>query len=472
MKFYFRYVVKIAKPKPVVLRVGSAVQLVLKAWNRARWRDEALSVKQLHDPFVELNSMPSALASGTQTIFDWRLNVTPPNDYQEWGQLVGAFASHALDRYGLDEIRSWYFEVWNEPNLAGFWSGTKEEYWKLYDASAHAVKGVDAGLRVGGPASSKATWITDIIDHCVTNGTPIDFVSTHLYPQDEYVNYPDRAGSPHAMGDFFIDTIRHVQEEVKNSPLPDLEIHWTEWNSLSTDRTSHISWTNNESVDSVFGAAVVCDIGTRLDDAAETLCWWVASDIFEESGMPQSEFSCTYGLLTINGLPKATFHAFEFLNRLRGARLTLDHPQPLPPGCGLLCTREGETTHVLLWHRRLLELEAQHAWQANLQIADLPENLVCIESRIRPGAGSAWETWRALGSPQTLSPAEMRLLRAHSQPEVRLIKPQADPRFSLCLESSEVVHLEIRPQAMAALPKTNLRGALALWEKQMSDQSK
>lgn len=423
-------------------------------------------------PFVELNGMPVALASGTQTIFDWRLNVTPPTDYAEWGQLVEAFARHLLDRYGLDEISTWYFEVWNEPNLGGFWSGTKEEYWKLYDASAHALKRVDPSLRVGGPASSKASWITDIIDHCVTTGAPIDFVSTHLYPQDEYVDYRDREGSPHALGDFFIDTVHRVQQEVKSSALPHLEIHWTEWNSLSTDRSSNISWTNNPSVDSVFGAALVCDVCTRLDNAADTLCWWVATDIFEESGMPQSEFSRTYGLVTINGLPKATFHAFEFLNRLRGSRLALENAEPLPPGCGLHCTREGDTTHVLLWHRRQLELDQQPNWQAELTLPDLPTQPLCIESRIRPGAGSAWETWNALGSPQTLSPAEMRLLRAHAQPEVRLIEAQSDGMITLRLDAAEVLHLEIRPKGQTALPKTNLRDALALWEKQMGEKSK
>lgn len=422
-------------------------------------------------PFVELNGMPAALASGTQTIFDWRLNVTPPTDYAEWGQLIEAFAHHLVERYGLDEIRTWYFEVWNEPNLGGFWSGSKEDYWELYAASARALKRVDQGLRVGGPASSKASWITDTINYCVATGTPIDFVSTHLYPQDEYVDYPDRQGSPHALGDFFIDTVRQVQEEVKNSSLPHLEIHWTEWNSLATDSSRNISWTNNSSVDSVFGAALICDICTRLDDAANTLCWWVASDVFEESGMPHSEFSCTYGLVTINGLPKATFHAFEFLNRLRGQCLSVEISESFPIGTGLLCTQEGDTTHVLLWHRRLLELEAQSTWQVQLQIPNPPAKPLCIESRIRPGAGSAWETWNALGSPQTLSSAEMRLLRSQSQPAVCLTEISSG-LLTLELKPAEVVHLEIRPQGLTALPKTNLRDALALWEKQMSEQSK
>ena len=111
------------------------------------------------------------------------------------------FAKHLVRRYGLDEVRKWYFEVWNEPNLSGFWSGTKNEYFKLYKASADGLKSVDGGLRIGGPASSKANWIQDMIDYCTDNGVPLDFISTHLYPQDEQVDYPDRKGSPYGVGE-------------------------------------------------------------------------------------------------------------------------------------------------------------------------------------------------------------------------------------------------------------------------------
>jgi len=96
-------------------------------------------------PFVELGFMPAALASGTQTIFWWKGNVTPPKDYQKWENLIRALVTHWTGRYGEAEVATWYFEVWNEPNLAGFWIGDKQgktdaefepiaraEYFKLY----------------------------------------------------------------------------------------------------------------------------------------------------------------------------------------------------------------------------------------------------------------------------------------------------------------------------------------------------
>lgn len=179
-------------------------------------------------PFVELNPMPKVMASGKQTMFHYNMNVTPPKHYQEWELLVSAFTSHVVERYGLDEVRKWYFEVWNEPNLSGFWSGSQDEYWKLYTASAKAVKGVDAQLKIGGPASSKGNWIKEIITYTTKNKVPLDFVSTHLYPQDEQVQYPDRKSSPYKVGDFFSATVNEVQQWVLHSERPDLEIHLTE----------------------------------------------------------------------------------------------------------------------------------------------------------------------------------------------------------------------------------------------------
>ncbi|HNX05126.1 MAG TPA: hypothetical protein PKI32_06470, partial [Opitutales bacterium] len=145
-------------------------------------------------PFVELGFMPQAIASGDKTIFWWKGNVTPPKNYEDWENLVRAAVQHWTDRYGAEEVASWYFEVWNEPNLSGFWIGdtmgmsgeewqsfAREEYFKLYDASAKAVKSVNPRYRVGGPATAGNAWVPQMLEHCEKTGAPIDFVSTHNY---------------------------------------------------------------------------------------------------------------------------------------------------------------------------------------------------------------------------------------------------------------------------------------------------
>jgi len=157
-------------------------RLIYSFFNADRIVDFLLSIGMR--PFVELSFMPAALASGGATIFSYRGNVTPPADYRAWAELIRRLVSHWATRYGLDEVRRWYFEVWNEPNLPAFWAGTREQYFALYRHTAEAIKGVDAELRVGGPATAANAWLPEFLDFCDRDGVPADFVSTHHYPND------------------------------------------------------------------------------------------------------------------------------------------------------------------------------------------------------------------------------------------------------------------------------------------------
>ncbi|MFZ0301571.1 MAG: hypothetical protein WAL75_02755 [Terracidiphilus sp.] len=418
-------------------------------------------------PRVELSAMPVALASGTTTIDDWGWNATPPRDYAEWGQLVGAFARHCLDRYGLDEIAQWYYEVWNEPNI-NFWTGSQQDYWKLYDTSAAALKAISPRLRVGGPVSARAAWVADLIAHCSTQNIPLDFISTHIYPQDEWVEFPGLRGSPHKPGMFVPDVVRDVRETVRRSAMPDLEFDLTEWNSLVPLPDGQVAWNLNQTLDEVSAAATVCDLAMAVDGDCDTFCWWEASDVFEEGGMPQSEFSGTYGLLTLNGIPKATFNAFRFLNRLRGGQLELRH-EPLAPGRGLVATAEGANLQVLLWFRDLsvYGVGAQQPWAVTLELPwSESANPLLVQERIAAGTGSCYETWQSLGSPQNLSPIEHHLLEVHAAPEAQVFHPDADKgevSHDFRLVPGEVVYLELRAQGETALPTTPQRQELAEW---------
>jgi xylan 1,4-beta-xylosidase len=427
-------------------------------------------------PFMNLSPVPVPLASGTQTIFDWGVNVTPPRDYAEWGQLVGAFARHCMDRYGLDEIAQWYYEVWNEPNI-NFWTGTQADYWKLYDVSAKALKAVSPRLRVGGPVSAHAAWIAELIAHCSAHNVPLDFISTHTYAEDEWGEYPDRKGSPHKPGMYVPDVVRGVRETVRRSAMPDLEIHLTEWNSLAPLPNGEIAWDNNPSLDEASAAATVCDLATAVDGDCDTFCWWEASDVVGQSGVPLSEFSGTWGLLTLNGIPKATFNAFRFLNRLRGGRLELKH-EPLAPGRGLVATAEGQSLQVLLWHRDLSAygVGTQQPWAGTLELPWTESaKPVLIQERIAAGAGSCYETWQSLGSPQDLSPIEHRQVYVHAAPEAQVFHPDAlnsRVTHNFLLAPGDVLYLESRPQEEAALPTAPLRQELAAWYASRREKSK
>jgi beta-xylosidase len=135
-------------------------------------------------PFVELSFMPKAIASGKKTVFSYQGNVTPPKSLRAWAVLVRKLASHWIKRYGRAEVREWFFEVWNEPNLKAFWTGTKDDYFELYGTTAAALKRVDPLLNVGGPATAKDAWIPEFLQMCSRECVAVDFVSTHHHPTD------------------------------------------------------------------------------------------------------------------------------------------------------------------------------------------------------------------------------------------------------------------------------------------------
>src|SRR5215510_772312 len=132
-------------------------------------------------PFVEFSFMPQALASGNKTIFWWKGNITPPKSYDKWGQLIEMLVKHWTARYGVNEVKQWYFEVWNEPNLDIFWSGNQADYFRLYETTARAIKNISADYHVGGPATAGRAWIREMIDFASRNKVPLDFISTHDY---------------------------------------------------------------------------------------------------------------------------------------------------------------------------------------------------------------------------------------------------------------------------------------------------
>jgi xylan 1,4-beta-xylosidase len=431
-------------------------------------------------PFVELNAMPKVLASGTQEMFWYKINVTPPRLLMEWEDLIEAFARHLVDRYGMEEVRAWYFEVWNEPNLGGFWSGTREQYFQLYDASARALKRVDPGLRVGGPATSKASWLEELIDHCAVDGVPLDFVSTHLYPQDEYVDFPDRIGSPFAPGGYFAGTIsnahRRVEERLRLRGMPRVELHFTEWNSMTCGSSAEIDWVNNPTNDSLHGAAFVAANCIALDRVVDTMAWWVASDVFVESGLPHSPFSMTYGMLTIHGIPKSSFHAFRFLRQLRGELLAIERSAPIAPGTGLSATTEGPVRDLLLWNQRLLEMREPEIWRERLRIpVDGDGEQLVVSARIGAGAGSAYESWLAMGAPHNLAPAEESALRAHAEPTwtiTRVVPVQSVVGLDIVLLPGEVLYLQVRPLGARSMPRSASPADLARWNALMGEASR
>ena len=246
-------------------------------------------------PIVELSFMPRDLAAEPRaTVFEFAAIISPPRDFQRWAALVRDLVAHLADRYGRDEVRRWAFEVWNEPNIDVFWSAAESDYLRLYDVSVRAVKSVDPGFLVGGPATAAAGWIDDLLDHCRSNNVPLDFLSTHTY------------GLPPL-------DLRPLAARFGQPALP---LWWTEW-GVNARLGSLIN-------DSAWAAPLVARGMRSAAGRIDALAYWVASDHFVELGEATELFHGGFGLLTIGNLRKPRFWAIAMLERLGQDELTTE----------------------------------------------------------------------------------------------------------------------------------------------------
>jgi xylan 1,4-beta-xylosidase len=263
-------------------------------------------------PFVELGFTPDALKTSDNQIFYWKGNTSHP-DPTGWNALVKAFLLHLEKRYGKDEVRSWYFEVWNEPNLSGFWEGADQKaYFALYDATARTIKAVDPQLRVGGPATAGAAWVPEFLAHVKENGTPIDFVSTHTY--GVVGGFLDAEGKSDTKlsdsSDAIVGDVRRVRQEIAASAFPNLPLYFTEWSTSYTPR--------DPVHDSYVSAPYILNKLKACEGLVQGMSYWTFSDLFEESGPPPTPFHGGFGLLNREGILKPAFFAYKYLHALQG----------------------------------------------------------------------------------------------------------------------------------------------------------
>jgi xylan 1,4-beta-xylosidase len=256
-------------------------------------------------PIVELGFMPELLSSNaSQTVFHYEGGIAQPKDWNAFDTFIAEVVSGLVDRYGLEEVRQWRFEVWNEPNC-GFYKdgnccgpdcGDKSAYFELYKNVAAAVKSVDKLLRVGGPATAQLAWIPDFIAFTQENGVPVDFISTHLYPTDPMLPFT---------ADGFMDAIAESAALAATAQLP---LVMTEFNS----------GLGVPGYDGPFSASAVFHyhLSSQNVPNLDTLSFWTFTDVFEEQGLissPYYEASPKFGMQTLYGVPKPSYRAFEFI---------------------------------------------------------------------------------------------------------------------------------------------------------------
>ncbi|WP_165828676.1 GH39 family glycosyl hydrolase [Caulobacter radicis] len=363
-------------------------------------------------PFIELGFTPEAMKTSDLTIFWWKGNTSHPQ-FEPWAHLIDAFVKHLRGRYGEAEVRTWFFEVWNEPNLDGFWEKADQKvYFDLYALTAKTIKAIDPTLRVGGPSTAGAAWVPEFLAYCKANGAAVDFVTTHTYGVEG--GFLDENGKDDtklsANPDAVIGDVRKVRAEIEASAYPGLPLYFTEWSTSYTPR--------DPVHDSYHSAAYILAKLKGVKGIVQGMSYWTYSDLFEEPGPPTAPFQGGFGLMNPEGIRKPSWFAYKYLAALRGKELpSTDN--------SVLASVDGGKVAALVWDfTQPVQPTSNRSYFTKVQPAAPEPGAALSVAGLKPGryrlraqrtgfrANDAYTAYIELGMPKSLTPDQIGKLQA------------------------------------------------------------
>ena len=377
-------------------------------------------------PFLELGFMPKQLASGDQTIFYWKGNVTPPKSSERWVDLVQATLHHLLERYG-ETVLDWPIEVWNEPNLTNFWQNADmDKYFDLFKLTITAIKEISPKFRVGGPAIcgvDDERWLREFITYCEREKLPLDFITRHFYtvnpvPVEGHYRYPTLRTLDESFQE--LETSRKIIDASQYRNLP---MYISEFSSsYSPDAPLH---------DTVKNGAYVAALLARLGETSQLYSYWTFGDVFEEKGIPFQEFHGGFGLVGFHSIPKPTFWTFKFFKKLAGKCLAnTDHYVITQTADGVI---HGVTFNFSQTETTTLKL--------TLPQEKAPRYL--LQQTVDEDHANPLKTWHLLGEPKSLTAAQVELLKEAAVPETTVQPLAAQRDLTLEIRPNTVTYFEI-----------------------------
>lgn len=439
----FRYIRFHAVFHDVLGTVRSENGKIIYDWTRLDQLYDDLLVRHIK-PFVELGFTPNAMKTSDNKIFYWQGNTSHPVP-AAWSSLVDAFIRHVEQRYGQDEVRTWFFEVWNEPNLSGFWEGADQKaYFELYDLTANTIKAIDPTLRVGGPSTAGAAWVPEFLDHVSQSGAAVDFVSTHSYGVDggflDEDGKEDTKLSPSP--DAIVGDVRRVRQQIAASKFPNLPLYFTEWSTSYTPRDLvH---------DSYISAPYILSKLKGCQGLVQGMSYWTYTDLFEEPGPPPTPFHGGFGLLNREGIRKPAYFAYKYLHAVVGDELPVQDSQ-------VFAAADDESVSAVIWDFQTPQqkvsnrsffsriIPATHSPSIEVSVNHLKAGSYRLEIH-RTGfrANDAYSAYIDMGRPKELQPAQLDRLRMLTLdlPETDRVIQIGDSgayEFSVPMRSNDIV---------------------------------
>jgi xylan 1,4-beta-xylosidase len=431
-------------------------------------------------PFVEIGFMPQALSSHpdpykpvwkpgdnfNQYYLGWAY---PPKDYAKWGELVNQWVKHEVAKYGRAEVESWYWEVWNEPDIA-YWHGTPEEYDQLYDFAADGVKRALPAAKVGGPASTgpnsarAAAFLKQFLEHCSNGrnaatgliGAPLDFVSYHAKGQPQVVDGHVRMG----IAKNTADADQGMQIVASFPKFRSLPIIVSESDPEGCAACSARVYPQNAYRNGPLYAsyeAVMMKNMLELAEREKTNISGMLTWAFEFEGQPYFE---GFRTLASNGIDKPVLNLFRMAARMHGDRVAVESSGAVPvatiqsagvrganPDVDAIAVRSDRELSILVWNYHDDDLPGPEA-AVRLSIAGLPaaaKSAKLRHYRIDEQHSNAWTAWKNMGSPQQPTPEQYKALEAAGQ--LQELKPPA----AIALAAPTAIDLTLPRQGISLL---------------------
>jgi len=399
-----------------------------KSIPRTNWQIVDYAIESLLEigikPMFTTCFTPSALASGTRTVFSTKGNITLPKDYAEWERFVADSARHAIHRFGLEEVRSWYFEVWNEPNLQDFFAGTQKDLFELWQRTYSGLKSVDSGLRIGGPSTARSEWIRETIDWTRKNDCEPDYIISHCYNNDSAFGALSPFAGPqedksNTSPNFTSGVVRGCRAILKEFDYRG-ELHFNEWG-----RTWHPCDFQRESENE---AAFIAKTMAEVSQEADYFAYWCLSDIYDQVGYGAETFHGNYGMMNLQGIRKPSWHAHSLLRKLGSTQVEAQiiGQEGL---LNVLATSGEDAFHLLVHDYRY---DAVLTESAQLRVAlpsDLGETPQLHLWRVGASENNAPALWRQMGSPAYLRREEKLALveASHLQESLGAVRIERGP---------------------------------------------
>jgi xylan 1,4-beta-xylosidase len=421
-------------------------------------------------PFIEIGFMPKALSTNPEPYRpDWSPGSNfsqyylgwayPPKDYAKWAELVYQWVRHEVDQHGRSEVESWYWEVWNEPDIA-YWHGTPEEYDKLYDYTAQAVKHALPAAQIGGPASTgpsnakAAAFLRQFLEHCANKNTPLDFITYHAKGRPSVVDGRVRMGISKNAED--VDKgfeIVRAFPKFQNLPIV-LSESDPEGCAACSARVYPQNAYRNGPLYSAYEAVMMKTI-FDLADRAKTNIAGMLTWAFEFEDQPYFD---GFRTLATNGIDKPVLNFFRMAGMMRGDRVRTESTSAVSvktmiadgvrgnADVDALAVRSDREVSVLAWNYHDDDVAAPVA-TLRITITGLPTGRILLRHyRIDETHSNAWTVWKKMGSPQHPSEEEYAALETAGQ-----LQEIDSPRWIVVKASEATIDISTPRQAVSLL---------------------